>query len=231
MLHNHELFDKETIEALREIFSSFKKSLVNYLIVSSDQSKCASCSEAEHLASELMSIAGDIVVFKKIEFSEDIREKLYVRYLPAFIYDTSRRNIRFYGLPSGQEFGPFIYIHRYIANNELSLSKKIIELVEEIDKPLHVKVFVTPECPYCPYVVDTVNQIGLVNDSILVETIEAMELPQEADMYYITYVPAIVINNINDWREYGAKPLEVIHGYVSPEEIARVLNHVSRRLK
>ncbi|MEM0380658.1 MAG: thioredoxin family protein [Desulfurococcaceae archaeon] len=230
-MNSSKLFDEETTKVLREIFSSFKKNLVNYLVLSNDPVKCASCSEARQLANELMSIAGNAVSFKIFEFNEEIREKLLVRYIPAFIYDTRKRNIRYYGIPSGQEFAPFIYVHKYIANNDSTLSKKVIELIEEIDKPLHVKVFVTTECPYCPYVVDAVNQMGIINDFLLVETIEAIEFPDEADIYHIAYVPAVVINKISDWREYGAKPLEIIHGYISPEELAEVLNKISRRLK
>ncbi len=228
--HTHAMFDEDTVNALREIFNGFKREVIDYLVIVKDMNICPTCGEAEHLANELMKIAGGKLRFEVLEKDSGIGEKLMVRYTPAFIYGTRRKNIRYYGLPSGQEFAPFIYIHQYIANDEVRLSREALDIVESIENPIHVKVFVTPECPYCPIVVDAVNQMGLVNDELLVETIEALELPIEADKYHVMYVPYIVINDPRDWREYGVKPVEVINGYVPPEDIAKIIYDASKRI-
>lgn len=226
----HKLFDDETENSLREIFEKLPRKLADYLVISNDPGECGTCSEAIYLAKELMRISRNKLRFNIIEQSSDVKEKLAVRYVPAFIYDTRKKNIRYYGIPSGQEFAPFIYMHQYIATGKLNLSGKVREIIETIETPLHIKVFVTPECPYCPLVVDVVNQMGLVNDELLIETIEAIELPLEADMYHVTYVPFITISDPRYWREYGAKPLEVIPGYISPEELAKVIYNASQKL-
>ncbi|MET1160110.1 MAG: thioredoxin family protein [Thermoprotei archaeon] len=228
-VHEHELFDEETKNALRKIFTGFKRSLVDVLVLS--PTDCPTCGEAEHLARELMKISNGALEFKIIDRDSDIAKKLAVRYVPAFIYDTRKRNIRYYGLPSGQEFAPFIYIHQYIANNQVNLPKEAVEIVESIENPIHVKIFVTPECPYCPLIVDAANQMGLVNSDILVETIEAIELPLEADIYRVMYVPFVVITDPARQLEYGAKPVEVINGYVPPEDMARIFYEASRKLR
>ncbi len=228
--HTHRLFDEETENTLREIFEKLPRELADYLIVSNNPSECGTCGEAVHLAKELMRITNSKLKFNILEQNNDIREKLAVRYVPAFIYDTRKKNIRYYGLPSGQEFAPFIYVHQYIATGQLNLSKEARETVEAIENPLHIKIFVTPECPYCPLVVDAVNQMALVNDDLLVETIEAIELPKEADIYHVMYVPFIVINDPREWREYGAKPVEVINGYLPPEDMAKVIYNASKKL-
>jgi len=221
------LFDEETRRALRKVFSDFKRSLVDYLILS--DSGCPTCSDAKRLAEEIAQVSGSIVSFKFLDRAH-VAEKLAVRYVPAFIYDTRKRNIRYYGLPSGQEFTPFIYVHRYIANNEINLPRGIVELVESIETPIHVKVFVTPECPYCPIIVDAVNQMGIVNDDIIVETIEALELPLEADMYHVMYVPSVIVTDPARWMEYGAKPLGAVNGYAPIEDVAKVIYEASRKL-
>ena len=228
--HTHRLFDEETENTLREIFEKLPRELADYLIVSNNPSECGTCGEAVHLAKELMRITNSKLKFNILEQNNDIMEKLAVRYVPAFIYDTRKKNIRYYGLPSGQEFAPFIYVHQYIATGQLNLSKEARETVEAIENPLHIKIFVTPECPYCPLVVDAVNQMALVNDDLLVETIEALELPREADIYHVMYVPFIVINDPREWREYGAKPVEVINGYLPPEDMAKVIYNASKKL-
>lgn len=225
---SNELFDKETENSLRELLGSLKKQVINYLVTGEN---CLSCSEAVALAREMNRVSEGMVKFELLNANEEIIDKLMVRYIPGFIYDTRRRNVRFYGIPSGQEFAPFVYIQRYIGNNELNLPEKIVEKVESLDKPLHVKVMVTPECPYCPLVVDTLNQIGLVNDQLLVETIEAMEFPDEANMYNVTYVPSIIVTRVEDWRTLGGKPLEVLHGYADVDIIVRVLERAYVKLR
>jgi alkyl hydroperoxide reductase subunit AhpF len=227
------LFDQDTVEELKKIFGGFTKTMRDILIVDSiekpgETGRCQTCPEAKLLAEELSKISSGKVKFEVLDAERG--RFLKPRYLPAFIYDTKTRNIRYYGLPSGQEFAPFIFIHEYISNG-VKLSKNVIEEVESIDAPLHVKVFVTPECPYCPIVVDFFNQVGLVNSGIIIETIEAFENPLEADKYMVQYVPFIAINRVDDYDIYGAKPIEVVPGYVPSEELIEVLKRASAKLK
>ncbi len=242
------LFDEETIQALKQLFGSFKKELNDYLVVD-DLEKlskqetsthhhhihphhegCPTCGEAKLLAEELSKISEGKLRFKIIDLKNAETATLKPRYTPAFIYDTPKKNIRYYGLPSGQEFAPFIYIHQYIANNIVKLPGEVIDLVKSIETPLHIKIFVTPECPYCPIVVDAINQMGLVNDLLLVETIEAIELPLEADMYGVSYVPDIIITDPEKQTEYGVEPIERINGYMPPEELAKIIKNASEKL-
>ncbi|MEM1760293.1 MAG: thioredoxin family protein [Desulfurococcaceae archaeon] len=225
---NDELFDKETENSLRELLSNLKRKVVNYLVTGEN---CLSCNEAIALARGMNRVSNGMVKFEILDANRDIIEKLMVRYIPGFIYDTKKRNIRFYGIPSGQEFAPFVYIQKYIGNDELTLPKNIIERVESIEKPLHVKIMVTPECPYCPLVVDTLNQIGLINNQLLIETIEAVEFPDEANIYNITYVPSIIVTRIEDWKILGGRPLEILHGYADAEIIVKVLEKAYLKLK
>ena len=227
------IFDEETIEELKRIFSTWRKNLNDILVVDSAQSpgksgKCGTCPEARLLAEELSKISNRKLTFQVLELQEARAYK--PRYIPAFIYDTKKRNIRYYGLPSGQEFAPFIYVHEYISEG-VKLPKSIIEEVESIETPLHIKVFVTPECPYCPLVVDFLNQVGIVNENFIVETIEAFENPYEADKYLVQYVPFIAINRIEDYDVYGARPLVVIPGYVPNEEILEYIKRAVMKLE
>lgn len=222
------LFDDETESWLKTIFSGLRKNVTNYLAISDN---CKSCGEAIVLAKELDRVSSSKVTFKIINSTPETVDALKIRYYPGFIYGTRKKNIRYYGLPSGHEFAPFIYIHQYLANDEINIPGEIINTVESIETPLHVKVFVTPECPYCPYVVDAVNQMGLVNDQLLVETIEALEFPEEADMYNVMYVPSIAITRVEEWRITGVKPLDIIHGYVEPDAIVKALIRAQAKLK
>jgi alkyl hydroperoxide reductase subunit AhpF len=251
MLMSSQLFDEETVKALQGIFQSFKKPVKDYLVVDTlddprDEEEdehhhhthyhlhvagegCHTCSEAKMLAMELAKISNGQLSFDIVERGK--AGALRPRYVPAFIYGSSGLNIRYYGLPSGEEFAPFIYVHQYISLSEVKLSSKVKEVIESIETPLHVKVFVTPECPYCPIVVDYFNQMALLNKNIMMETIEAIELPIEADAYGIQAVPYVTINRIEDYDNYGAEPVEVIPGYVPPDHAVKVLVKAERKIK
>ncbi|ADI31754.1 thioredoxin family protein [Staphylothermus hellenicus] len=192
---------------------------------------CPTCGEAKMLAKALMEVSDGKLEFKIIDKNSEEAKQLHVRYVPAFIYGSQKKNIRYYGLPSGQEFAPFIYIHSYIANNEVKLPENVIEEAKKIDAPLHIKIFVTPECPYCPLTVDGFNQLALINDKLLVETIEAVELPLEADMYNVAYVPDVVITDPDKMDEYGVEPIERINGYMPIEETINIVKYAAEKLK
>lgn len=226
------IFDEETIGELKKIFESLKKNMRDYLIIDNISKpgmsgRCATCPEAKLLAEELTRISSGKIFFEILDVDQG--KVFKPRYLPAFIYDTKKRNIRYYGLPSGQEFAPFIYIHEYISEG-VKLPRRIVEEVESIETPMHIKVFVTPECPYCPLVVDFVNQIGMVNQNIIVDVIEAFENPYEADKYLVQYVPYVAITRIEDYDVYGAKPVEVIPGYAPSEDMLLVIKRASRKI-
>lgn len=227
------LFDEDTVSELRRIFTSLRRSLQDVLVIDSvlnpgSSGKCGTCPEAKQLAEELSTISRGKVNFEVLDLLS--ARHLKPRYVPAFIYDTVKKNVRYYGLPSGQEFAPFIYVHEYISDG-VKLQKQVVEEVESIETPMHVKVFVTPECPYCPIVVDFMNQVGIVNSNILVEAIEAFEHPYEADKYHVLYVPYVAITRIEDYDVYGASPIEVVPGYIPPEELVEVLKKAERKLK
>ena len=227
------LFDEETIAELKRFFRALRRNLKDIVVLDSvtnpgGSGRCGTCPEAKLLAEELMKISGNRVSFEVLELS--LAGPLKPRYIPAFIYDTVKRNVRYYGLPSGQEFAPFIYVHEYLSEG-VKLPKHVVEEVEAIEVPLHVRIFVTPECPYCPIVVDFMNQVGIVNSSILVETIEAFEHPYEADKYRVLYVPYIAVTRIEEYEVYGASPVEVVPGYVPPEELLEVLKRAEKKLK
>lgn len=227
------LFDEETVRELKRIFGGLRKKLVDTLVVDStvepgSSGNCQTCPEALELARELEIVSEGKLVFTVVNVEES--RQLKPRYIPAFIYDTRKKNVRYYGLPSGQEFAPFIYVHEYLSEG-VKLPKRVLEEIEVVETPMHIKVFVTPECPYCPIVVDFLNQAGIINENLLIEVIEAFEHSYEADKYNVQYVPFVAINRVDDYDVYGAKPVVSIPGYVPVEELLEAIKLAENRLK
>jgi alkyl hydroperoxide reductase subunit AhpF len=88
------------------------------------------------------------------ECVEAERAKEYsVDKVPAIaIVGTKDYGIRYYGIPYGYEFNPFIDNIISVSNGTTDLSEDTKNKLKTLDKPVHIKVFVTLTCPYCSIV-------------------------------------------------------------------------------
>ena len=77
---------------------------------------------------------------------KDKVESLGIQRIPAIamLGENSDPGIRFYGLPSGYEFGTVIDAIRQVSSGDSGLSEETREALGEIDKPVHLQVFSTP---------------------------------------------------------------------------------------
>jgi alkyl hydroperoxide reductase subunit AhpF len=66
--------------------------------------------------------------------------------------------------------------------------------LREIKTPVHIQVFVTLTCPYCPVVANTAYKFAIENAFIKADVIEASEFPHLAIKYSIMGTPKTVIN-------------------------------------
>ena len=76
-----------------------------------------------------------------------------------------------------------------------NLNKDLIEKLEVIQNPIHIKVFVTPSCKYCPKIAELSLSLAMQFSTIKTEIIEIQEYPDLANNYGISSVPVTVIND------------------------------------
>lgn len=176
---------------------------------------CEYCSETEQLMKELSQISDKLKleIYNVFLDAEKIPEK--VDRVPMITVGNNR--IKFLGIPAGYEFSVLIEDIIELSRGEPLLSKSSIEKIKKIDRPIKIKVFVTPTCPYCPRMVKYAHSAALVNPNIEAEMIEATEFPDIANRYSVYGVPKTVINDIVEIE--GAVPEEHF-----VEELVRAYN-------
>jgi glutaredoxin-like protein len=82
-----------------------------------------------------------------------------------------------------------------VSKRDSGLTKETREFLKNLDKPLHLQVFVTPSCPYCPRAVLLVHQMAMENPRMIrAEGVEATEFPELANRFNVQGVPQTVIN-------------------------------------
>jgi glutaredoxin-like protein len=104
-------------------------------------------------------------------------------------------NVRFVGRPGGYEFSTLVADIVDISRGRTDLSPATRAAVQAIDAPVHIQVFVTPACPYCPPVARMAHQMAMENPLIVADVIEANEFQGLSERYRVRSVPKTVINN------------------------------------
>jgi glutaredoxin-like protein len=102
--------------------------------------------------------------------------------------------IRFFGIPAGYEFSALVEAAISASSGGAALAPETERWLASLDRPLHVQVFVTPTCPYCPRAVHLAHRLALASPPITGDMVEASEFPELADRYGVMGVPRTVIN-------------------------------------
>ncbi len=171
--------------------------------------ECQFCKETRQILEEIAELSDKIKLeIHEFDKEQELASKYGVDKIPAtLIFGEKEYGIRFFGIPSGYEFSTLIEDIIHASTGKTNLKEETKEEIRKIDKPLHIQVFVTPTCPYCPTMVHLAHQMAVENENIKADMVEAIEFPHLAQKYEVMGVPKTVIN---DKREIvGAVPEEI----------------------
>lgn len=194
-------------EHLRKHFSELTNDVE--LAVFTQELECAFCKDARELILELGALSPKIKT-KVYDFvkngDEDI--KYNIKKIPAIaIVGKKDYGIRYYGLPAGYEFSVIVDAIFDVSKGVTALPESIKQKLAEIKKPVHIQVFVSPTCPFCPRAAKIAYQFAIESEFIKSDVIEMTEFPYLVQKYGVMSVPHIVINE--DTSFIGAQPPEV----------------------
>jgi glutaredoxin-like protein len=150
------------------------------------------------LAEELVEIGNGKLRLEVYDFERDADKASVwgVDKIPALLLHGAKEyKVRYFGLPAGYEFAALLDDIIDVSKGASRLSPSVRSKVKEINKPVHIQVFVTPTCPYCPRAVRTAHQMAIENELITADMVEAIEFPHLANKYDVMAVPKVVIND------------------------------------
>jgi glutaredoxin-like protein len=180
------------------------------LIVFMQEFECDYCRETREIAEELASLS-DLITLEVYDLVGDkaVAEQYQVEKIPATLVlrgggQTKDYGIRYFGIPAGYEFMSLIQDILMVGSGESGLSPAAKQWAATVEVPIHLQVFVTPTCPYCPPSVILAHKLAMESDLIRADMVEATEFPHLSMKYDVMGVPRTVINE--DIHIEGAVP-------------------------
>ncbi len=132
-------------------------------------------------------------------------EALGIERLPAVLIGRNgESNLRYYGIPSGFEFAAFLDDLVAVSRGDSGLAPETRAALAGLGHDIHLKVFVTPTCPYCPRASRMAHAFAQESPRVRADVIEAVEFPELAARYGVYGVPKVVVNETRGFE--GARP-------------------------
>jgi glutaredoxin-like protein len=181
----------------------FEENLVDpvKLVVFTQDFECQFCAETRQIVEEIAELSETISAEVYDFVADKAMADLYsVDKIPAIaivrVQDGEERDygVRFYGIPSGYEFTSVIEDILDVSRGESGLQPGTKEAMASITEPVHLQVFVTPTCPYCPQAVRLAHKLAIESDLVTGDMVEAIEFPHLSNKYHVHGVPRTVIN-------------------------------------
>lgn len=207
------MISEEHKKHLQEELASKLQSLVR-LIVFTQEYECPYCAQTRRLVEELASLSDQIRVEVHDFVADAVKARAYgVDKVPAVaIVGEKDFGVRFYGLPYGYEFATLLEGIIAVSRGRADISESVRERLKGIKEPVHIQVFVTLTCPYCPSIASLAYKFAVESDMIRADVIDVSEFPHIGHKYAVMGVPKTVINEKVEF--VGAVPEEIFLEHV-----------------
>ncbi|ACV68064.1 FAD-dependent oxidoreductase [Desulfohalobium retbaense] len=161
---------------------------------------------ARKFCTDLARLSESITVHEH-DLQEESAQNGKVTRSPTLLINPEQFNIRFTGAPAGEEGRSFIQTLLLVSTKNTELGAESKQLLHDLDDERRIRVFVNPNCPYCPgQCINAIKAAVQRPDLVSAECVETVENPDLADTYAVGSVPHTVIN---EWEaSKGLLPLE-----------------------
>lgn len=206
-------------EDRRYLIDEFKKHLQEKVVLHFFAGGKADSSElTEQILGELEPLH-ELITVQRHELENAEAQEFGIDKAPAIVVARPDKDygIRFYGVPAGYEFGSLIEDIIDVSRGTTDLAQDVVEELQELNQDVHIQVFVTAQCPYCPRAVRTAHKFALVSDRVVAEMVMATDFEELAIKYGVTAVPHMVVNETASFigalpeREFLNEVLRGVH--------------------
>ena len=159
---------------------------------------CPSCADTESLLRELAATNDHLgLEVHDIAAEPMLAEEFEIERVPATLIagPGAEGSLRVFGLPSGYEFATLLEDLIDVSSSADELSADAHQALDNLDREVHLQVFVTPTCPHCPSAARTAHKLAMASSRVTADVIVANDFPELAERYDVTAVPKVVIDD------------------------------------
>ena len=161
------------------------------------------------------------IQIKEYDLGHEQARKWKIQSSPTLLFDPDRCKARWLGAPIGEETKTLIIALQMLGYRTTGLSEDSRKILKKITSPRHIKVFVSPTCPYCPQqAVNALNAAFERPDLISLEIIDIQVNPDLAQKYGAQSVPQVFANE--KLIAMGAQPEELFMSSLEKMEEQRI---------
>lgn len=194
-----QLLDETIREQVREIFQDLQNPL--QVLFFGSETACDYCDDTLRLIREVAGLSEKIsMTIYDLDRDAGVAAQFKVDKAPVLVIAGEAAGapvdygVRFAGIPAGHEFSSLIHVLVMISRQDSALQSDTRQALKALGQPVHLQVFVTPTCPYCPQAVVLAHQMALESPLVQAEAVEAMEFPDLANRFNVSGVPQTTIN-------------------------------------
>jgi thioredoxin reductase (NADPH) len=137
------------------------------------------------------------ITIKEYPLDHKLASQWGVESSPTLLLDPEHYNIRWLGAPIGEEGRSFLEAMMLLGMGKSGMSDQSLKVVQHIESPRQVKIFVSPTCPYCPQqVVNGLRAAIEKPDLVSLEIIDIQSRPDLAEQYNAHSVPQAYANDV-----------------------------------
>jgi glutaredoxin-like protein len=175
-------------------------------IVIPGRAECELCEETRGLLEEVASLSEQITLnVHDVRTASALARQAGASRVPTLVLRGAARGVvRYVGIPAGLEFGTLLEDLAAVSRGTTTLAEESRTKLATLTKPVHIQVFVTPTCPYCPKVASLAHLAAVESENVTADVIEISEFPELAAQYRVRGVPKVVINDTVEL--VGAQP-------------------------
>jgi glutaredoxin-like protein len=143
------LLNEQVVSQIRQTFEQMKEPV--QILFFGSQDNCEYCADTRQLLEEVVAIDEKLSLSAyDLQDNADMAKQFNIDKTPAIVIaakDGDQINdfgIQYSGIPAGHEFGTLINDIMLVSGRDSGLSEEVRQFLKNLEKPLHLQVFVTP---------------------------------------------------------------------------------------
>lgn len=191
----HNALRGEIQEQLTSLFEGLPFSIPIYLFTQDGKNDVLNGAARETLRS--FKNLSKKLELKEFNLSHELAREWKVDRSPTILFDPERYSIRYVGVPYGEEGRTLLGAILIIGFRSGNLTEQSLKVLNKIDSPREIKVFVSPTCPYCPEQALVALKAVVENPQLLsLQIIDIQCNPDLAEQYSAFSVPQTYANEV-----------------------------------